>query len=336
MLAYDTTKVKDIYWRLFSKKHRKPGEDYYFWTVIIQIFLMLYTFMFFQNMERTAKSILDSFSNNLFSGKMTVLLFFQIGFIVAERALFLLNPRKWRDWEMFRFNNQSECTDQDGELANKLILDLAKGLEHLPPIEKLRSVVRRLIILRRIMGGISGTELREKMAQANEQNKKSDVSEMVMEYIHNPLLKKFKFLKVIMFTMYAIIFIYIPLTGNTKVSGAVFCNSVYRPKTGFANKTCNYPGENIYIWLFFVIYTIYFVVSAAQIRQGESFMKNQRKRERRWSPLKKYINLAITKTPFIYEIKTAMDFSVTNTAIGLFDWFKFEDVYNQFFNAKYS
>lgn len=65
-------------------------------------------------------------------------------------------------------------------------------------------------------------------------------------------------------------------------------------------------------------------------------MKNQRKKDRRWTPLKKYINMAITKTPFIYEIKTAMDFSVTDTAIGLFDWFKFEDVYNQFFNAKYS
>jgi hypothetical protein len=35
MLNYDTSKVKDTMWRLFSKKHRKPGEDFYFWTVII-------------------------------------------------------------------------------------------------------------------------------------------------------------------------------------------------------------------------------------------------------------------------------------------------------------
>ena len=54
-------------------------------------------------MERTAKSIMDSFSNNLFSGKMTLLLFIQIGFLVYERYLFLINPREWRDWEMFRF-----------------------------------------------------------------------------------------------------------------------------------------------------------------------------------------------------------------------------------------
>lgn len=164
MVSYDTEKIKDKKWRLFSKKHRKPGSDFYFWTVIIQIFLALYTFLFFQNMEKTAKSILDSFSSNLFSGKMTLLLFLQIGFIVYERYLFLLNPRRWRDWEMFRFAKKGSDNSDSG-IGDRLLLDLVKGIDDLSPAEKLKCVVRRLIIVRRLMNGISGAELSEKMAK---------------------------------------------------------------------------------------------------------------------------------------------------------------------------
>lgn len=65
-------------------------------------------------------------------------------------------------------------------------------------------------------------------------------------------------------------------------------------------------------------------------------MKNQRKKDRRWKKMNKYINKTITKTPFIYEIKIALDYSISDTAIGLFEWFKFEDVFNQFFEAKFN
>ena len=268
MVKFDTKKVKNTKWRLFSKKHRKPGSDFYFWTVAIQIFLVLYTFLFFQNMEKTAKSILDSFSSNLFSGKMTLLLFLQIGFIVYERYLFLLNPRKWRDWEMFRFAKKGKTGSNEGE---KLLLDLVVGIKDLKPVDKLKCVVKRLIIVRRLMGNISGAELAKKMNELQAKNSIKQKDEIVNEYIDNPLLKRYNYQIVIMTFVYFTTFVFLPISGNSKVSGSNFCNSIYKPRM---NKMCNYTGENRYIWYFYVLYTFYFIVSALQIRKGESFMKN--------------------------------------------------------------
>lgn len=47
-------------------------------------------------------------------------------------------------------------------------------------------------------------------------------------------------------------------------------------------------------------------------------------------------HMAVTLLPFIFEIKTILDFAVTRTSLGLFEWFKFEDIYNNFFKAKYT
>ena len=45
--------------------------------------------------------------------------------------------------------------------------------------------------------------------------------------------------------------------------------------------------------------------------------------------------MAMIYTPYLFEIKTSLDFSVTNTALGFFEWLKLEDTYNKFFTAKY-
>ena len=220
-------------------------------------------------MEKTAKSILDSFSSNLFSGKMTLLLFLQIGFIVYERYLFLVNPRKWRDWEMFRFLNKTKSIDE--EEGQKILNDLIKGIHAVDNSLRLKFVVKRLIIVRRLLGNIDGAKLGLKIDEMGNSKSKVEINSTVSDYIDNPMIKKFKYQASIMLFIYFMTFVMLPLIGNSKVTGKSFCNSIYKPaKSG----SCNYTGENIYIWLFFVIYTCYFIVSAIQIRKGESFMKN--------------------------------------------------------------
>ena len=136
-----------------------------------------------------------------------------------------------------------------------------------------------------------------------------------------------------MFVFYIAMFVYFPLVGNIKMSGSALCNSELSPKLRIK---CNHVNENSYIHLFFIVTTVYFILCALQIRFGESFLKNQKKKNRKWTASEKLTNTIVTKVPFIFEIKTALDFAVTKTSLGLFEWFKFEDIYNTFFAAKYA
>lgn len=256
MKEFDSSKVSDTNWRLFSKSHRKPGKDFYFLTVILQIILALYTFLFFQNMERTAKSIMDSFSNNLFSGKMTVLLFLQIGFLVYERYLFLINPREWRDWEMFRF--QKKQTVSDKEIGLSLLRCLNRNIDSDDLRERFKKIVKRLRFVNRLVGNLSGKEL-SMMIDELPNSVTTEENKVMADYIHNPQLKRFKYQLFIMIFIYLMTFISIPLIGNSKISGSKLCNSFYKPK---GSNKCNYTTENSYLWGFFFLYTIYFIISA--------------------------------------------------------------------------
>lgn len=256
MRVYDASRTGDANWRLFSKSHRKPGKDFYFVTVILQIFLALYTFLFFQNMERTAKSIMDSFSNNLFSGKMTLLLFLQIGFLVYERYLFLINPREWRDWEMFRFQKQQTVTDK--EIGLELLRSLSRNIDSEDLRERFVKIVKRLRFVNRLVGNLSGKELSQ-LIEALPKGAGGAENRATADYIHNPQLKRFKYQIFIMLFIYLMTFVSIPLIGNSKISGDKLCNSFYKPK---GSDKCNYTTENSYLWGFFFVYTLYFIVSA--------------------------------------------------------------------------
>jgi len=156
----------------------------------------------------------------------------------------------------------------------------------------------------------------------------------INDFKSNPMHTKFKFMILVMTIFYTLIYIILPMLGNKSTSNDLVCNSLYMSQ--LIKKGCNYPDENIFLKIFLILYTLYFVLSAFQIKYGETFLKNQRKTDRRWSMVDKFTNLIVTKALYIFEIKVALDFSVSNTSLGLFEWFKLEDTFNNFFKAKYS
>ena len=156
---------------------------------------------------------------------------------------------------------------------------------------------------------------------------------MQRDYIQNPLYKRLKYVQVLMGFFYLAMFVYFPIAGNTLKYGMPFCSSDFNARV---QTKCNYVNENGYIHLFFIVTTMYFILCALQIRYGESFLKNQKKKNRKWTTAEKLTNTIVTKVPFVFEIKTALDFAVTSSSLGLFEWFKFEDIYNTFFAAKYA
>ena len=272
MLKFPHKRIMNLNWRVFSKYIRKPGQNIFYMITLLQIIIALYIFLFYQTMERTADGISESLKYNQFSGAMVFMLFAQIFFIIFERYIYLLSPRKWRDFEMFRFTSQNVDSKKERELLKRI----SSGLEGETPKEKFRKIVKRLIIVMRIYK-IGSKQLKSKID--NLQTTKQDKSKTFDDYRDNPLFKKYIFQICLFVFINSVIFILLPIMGNVKESGEQLCNSMYYEST---KSKCNYTNENSYSWFFYCLYTVYFILSAIQIRLGESFLKNQRRSDRRW------------------------------------------------------
>ena len=306
----------------------------------IQIAMLLIIFLFYKQMEEPiygSTDALNSLKGERFSGNMTIFLFIQVGFIVFERYLFLMNPKEWTDWETFK---KSKTEYGDPKLL--LIKRITRGFEKKSPKEKLVCVMKRIRILVSLFN-IDGRKFGDLIEEAHKLNELEGTEEQqkVNDYIHNPLFKRLKFIKFLMGVFYLAMFLYFPMRGNYKLSitsPKVFCNSFFHLEDSGSKLSpkCNHVNENVYIHVFFVFTTLYFILCALQIKNGESFLKNQKKKNRKWTTGEKLTNTLVTKVPFVFEIKTALDFAVTKTSLGLFDWFKFEDIFNTFFEAKYA
>lgn len=272
---------------------------------------------------------LKSITNERFSGRMTIFLFIQVGFIIFERYLFLMNPPEWTDWETFK-----KPKAEYGDPRHVLIRRITRNLDYKTPKDKFVAIARRVNFLISVFN-ISADEFTDlvKNAHADDVNASDPEFKKKQDYIHNPLYKRLRYIQALMAFFYTAMFIYFPIMGNQTRYNQIFCNSDFQP---VEHQKCNHVMENVYIHLFFVVTTLYFILCALQIRFGESFLKNQKKKDRKWTTTEKLTNTIVTKVPFVFEIKTALDFAVTNTSLGLFDWFKFEDIYNTFFAAKYA
>jgi hypothetical protein len=314
-------------------KNRKTGVDFYTVASIVQVFMLLTIFIFYTQMEEPVlgKGALSQLTEQ-FSGRMTVLLFFQVAFMVFERYLFLMNPRKWNDWETF----SSQVTNTGArEIQIASVRRITRGLENATNPEKMKVVFRRVRANMKFFQ-LDHQEFNALMKESDlqKQAEKTPDYEKVEDYKYNPLVKRLSYLKFLIFFFYTIMFIYFPLFGNYKAtnSKSYFCNTYYVQNTG---SKCNTVSENTYIQVFYWLTTIYFILCALQIKKGESFLKNQKKTNSQWTTSEKLSNTIVTKVPLVFEIKTSLDFAVTKTSLSLAQWFKFEDIYNTFFAAKY-
>ena len=75
--------------RLFPLiKQQKPGKDLYAYVAAIQIFLIIYVFLFYANMQGNESDIATQFSTNQYSSNMVYLVCFMILIIMVDRILY--------------------------------------------------------------------------------------------------------------------------------------------------------------------------------------------------------------------------------------------------------
>ena len=96
----------------------------------------------------------------------------------------------------------------------------------------------------------------------------------------------------------------------------------------------NKVTTNIFIFIFYILYIIYFIFSGLQIKYGLTDM-------RKVSSLMKASNLFYNMTykvykqiPFLFELKNFIDWTFTSTALDLWKWLKLEEIISLLFINK--
>jgi hypothetical protein len=114
-----------------------------------------------------------------------------------------------------------------------------------------------------------------------------------------------------------------PIKGNENLHNSSICES---------NKVkCNEFKDNKYLLVFYLLYILYFIFSALQIKYN---MIELRKKSILMSGdnlfysvvYKVYLNV-----PFLYEIKVLIDWTFTGTSLDLWKYLKFESFYDILF-----
>lgn len=92
--------------------------------------------------------------------------------------------------------------------------------------------------------------------------------------------------------------------------------------------------SNGYLQAFFLIYCIYFLLSAMQLKYGYMPTKIRNTLLQHKNPISGVCVKTIRAIPFLQELKVIMDWSFMDTTLDLFQWFKIEDIHFTLFCAK--
>ena len=145
------------------------------------------------------------------------------------------------------------------------------------------------------------------------------------EKFNKPLL--FKYIMHIFSTVICHIFafLYFPMIGNYNSMNTIYCNKE-------DSNNCNDFTNNWYIIAFYLLYLIYLYISSVQIRLGyyDIRRKSLFKRNTKVTNIMSKIFNAI---PFLPQIRYAIDWTFTSTCFDLFQWIKFESIYDSIFDA---
>ena len=140
---------------------------------------------------------------------------------------------------------------------------------------------------------------------------------------------KFYFHLFLVFMVHFLVFWYFPLYSNYQKNAVIYCPDLYN------TINCNNFEINISLELFYLFYLIYFLISALQIKYG-----SPKSRAGEFVLMKiqnEPANIAFLiyrGIPFLFEIRTLMDWTFTATTLRVMQWFKFEEIYANLYNTK--
>jgi hypothetical protein len=128
------------------------------------------------------------------------------------------------------------------------------------------------------------------------------------------MVSKFYLQWILLIFVHGLVFWFFPIHGNEKLQNQAYCVKD-ADKLGIK---CNEFGGNWALIVFYILYALYFWVSALQIKYGVPEMKKGNFMMNNYSIVNKMGLQVFMAVPFLFELKTFVDWTFTKTALDVF------------------
>ena len=123
-------------------------------------------------------------------------------------------------------------------------------------------------------------------------------------------------------------FVFVDITSNAQCY-SVLSAPPYNTENLYETKTaqhdiygCNYFTKNGWLVFFYLLFLVYFVLSALQIKYGLSDLRRGSFMMDKFDPVSATVFRGFLAIPFLYELRTILDWTFTKTALDVFQWMK--------------
>ena len=325
-----------------SIKEQKPGYDLYAPMATVQCIIILYMIIFYTRIDPDYTNVTaDDLTPQQLNSTMVLAVFIQIAIIVLDRYLYLSRDYIVID-EIDVDGNDTDSDSDDDSVSRSYSIS---------QFNRVDSIDLRHGSNSKTLGAALGIKSKSKAkpqvnvqrGRSRSQNKQpkqepdGDDDGIIVDDIN---LRKTKFNKTIVLKYYLqlfllvvihlIVFWYFPIKANKSLQVTPYWD-FDDPETG---KSCNEVFMNPFLLGFYLLYCIYFLISALQIRYGLPEFRKGSFAMGDTGPINKAMFQGYIAIPFILELKIVSDWTFTRTSLDLFQWIKFEGVYADLFIAK--
>ena len=303
--AYNEAK-RGYFAKMFTKnRNEKPGKDFYFSYTTVMFLICLYILLFYTQMIQDKTFSKIDLDTTQFSGSMVLYLILHIFIIIIDRIIFVSQNRDNLQYE-YIFYKRNEI-NQQGELLTEV------------EENELKSEISRNNKSKYKITNLPRQEIEKQL-------KKYNIVFIQKETFNYPLLIKYIMHIFTIIFNHIIIFFYFPIKGNQNLGIEDYCGRKGRV-------ACNDFSENYLIWIFYLIYLVYMILSALQIKYGFYDIKRKSLFKKGQDEIFSNMGALFKNIPFLYEIKNAIDWTFTHTCLDLFQWNKFEAIYDSIFDT---
>ena len=157
---------------------------------------------------------------------------------------------------------------------------------------------------------------------------KAQIQEEKYNSFNFGLMGKFVTHLVLFIWVHIFVFWVIPNHANKDNIHFPECQSIHRHQG-----ICAESNSNVFLLWFYLLYCIYFLLSAAQIRYGwpQSVMTGLTTTANQTNKL---ISTVFYSLPFVWELQAIACWLWTRTSFDIFQWIKFEEIHSSLFIAK--
>ena len=294
---------RGYYERMFTQnRNEKPGSDFYPMYTAIMALICVYILFFYTNMDQDKTYGPISMDMTQFSGAMVMFLILHVIILVYDRVIYVLQNREDLTYEYVFYKKNPE--NGQGELlteieTNQLKSEICKNITQ----EKFTIIPQKEIEKIKVYFNILFIQ---------------------REPFNKPLLNKYILYMFAVIFSHIFIFFYFPIKGNRNLGVGSYCQ----------NETqCNEFKYNTYLIIFYILYIFYLILSGLQVKHGFYDIKRKSFFKKNADDIISGLSKGFNEIPFMYEIKNAIDWTFTSTCLTLFQWNKFEAIYDTIFDT---